>query len=133
MINFNPDYPENHNICYKNMRSNDVDIFDDDRWQVKDLNTLSNNLLWLNKFYLEKIILKNNKINDKVKDMIIFELMKYDINKINGDDIERIMEKYDYKGEIGMKDKYVKKIKNDIKKMLYNKTNELNINTKKYR
>ena len=65
--------------------------------------------------------------------MIIFELMKYDINKINGDDIERIMEKYDYKGEIGMKYKYVKKIKNDIKKMLYNKTNELNINTKKYR
>ena len=60
-------------------------------------------------------------------------MVKYDINKISGDDIERVIEKYDYNGEVNMKNKYVKNIKNDIKKMLFNKTNELKINTKKIR
>ena len=131
MINFDPNYPENHNIRYKNIRSNDVDIYDDDKWKVKDLNTISNSLLLCNRNYLNNLILKNNDISQKIKDGILIELVKYDINKISGDDIERVIEKYDYDGEVNMKDKYVKNIKNDIKKMLYNKTNELKINAKK--
>ena len=129
-INFHPDYKENHNICYKNIRSNDVDVYNDDKWEVRDFDEVSNCLFMHNKHHLEKLILNNNKINKNIRDEVLFELIKFDACRIDYDDMQDILRKNDYNGEINMKKKYVKNLKNDVKKLLYNKTNELNINKK---
>jgi hypothetical protein len=36
-INFNPDLPQNHNISYRNLRSNDCQVYDDNKWSTMDI------------------------------------------------------------------------------------------------
>ena len=110
---------------------------------MKDIKSISDDIMSNNKYKLLEILNKNTKIQQKIlinffqkliktdklaKDYILLELIKYNTNRISEEDIERVINKYNYDGDINMQEKYNELIKNDIKKLLYNKTKELSIN-----
>jgi hypothetical protein len=61
-INYNPNIPENHNICYKNLRSNDCYIYDDNKWITMDIKESVKFLLTSHIYHIKQLILDNNNI-----------------------------------------------------------------------
>ena len=127
-INFNPKYPENHNIRFKNLRSNNIEIFDDDKWHIANIKEFIKSLISSHRYKLLELIVNNNNLSDKQKDSTIIDILKYDSSKLSHKDIDRVLEKYNYDGKINMKDEYINNAFNDLKIFLYNNTKDVNNN-----
>jgi len=130
-INFNPDLPQNHNISYRNLRSNDCLVYDDNKWSTMDIKEVIKMLLSSHSYYLKRIILENNnlKLSKYIKDNILLELIKYNRTIVKQDEIDRVMEDLNI---TVLDDIEVchEKIYNSFKRLLYDKTKELNIKSK---
>ena len=61
-INFNPNIPENHNICYTNLRSNNCSVYEDDNWITMDIKEVVKLLLSSHIYHIKKLVLNNNNI-----------------------------------------------------------------------
>ena len=61
-INYNPNIPENHNICYKNLRSNDCYVYDDNKWITMDIKESVKFLLTSHIYHIKKLVLENKNI-----------------------------------------------------------------------
>ena len=130
-INFNPELPQNHNISYRNLRSNDCQVYDDNKWCTMDIKEVIKMLLSSHSYYIKRIILENNnlKLSKYIRDNIMLELIKYNRNIVKQDEIDRVMEDL----EITVLDDIEichEKIYNSFKRLLYDKSKELNIKTK---
>ena len=130
-INFNPDLPQNHNISYRNLRSNDCQVYDDNKWSTMDIKEVIKMLISSHSYYLKRIILENNnlKLSKYIKDNILLELIKYNRTIVKQDEIDRVMEDLNI---TVLDDIEVchEKIYNSFKRLLYDKTKELNIKSK---
>ena len=130
-INFNPDLPQNHNISYSNLRSNNCQVYEDNIWKSMDIKEVIKMLLSSHSYYIKRIVLENNnlKLSKYIRDNILLELIKYNRYIVKPDEIERVMEDL----KIDVLDDIVvchKKIYEAFKRLLYNKTKELGIKTK---
>jgi hypothetical protein len=130
-INYNPNIPENHNICYKNLRSNDCYIYDDNKWITMDIKESVKFLLTSHIYHIKKLVLENKNIRmtKLSRDNIILELIKVNKSIVNGIEFDRVLNDLNIE-TIDDLNTYSKKINDDLKRMLYDKTKELNIKTK---
>ena len=130
-INFNPDLPQNHNISYRNLRSNDCQVYDDNKWSTMDIKEVIKMLISSHSYYLKRIILENNnlKLSKYIKDNILLELIKYNRTIVKQDEIDRVMEDLNIT-VLDDIDVCHEKIYNSFKRLLYDKTKELNIKSK---
>jgi len=130
-INYNPNIPENHNICYKNLRSNDCYVYDDNKWITMDIKESVKFLLTSHIYHIKKLVLENKNIRmtKLSRDNIILELIKVNKSIVNGIEFNRVLNELNIEN-IDDLNTYSKKINDDLKRMLYDKTKELNIKTK---
>jgi len=131
-VNYNPDIPENHNIYYNNLRSNDCFVYDDDKWMSMDVKKLVKFLLTAHVNHIKTLIINNPKIrlSNNIRDSILLELIKINKNIVNGNEFNRLLDELNIEN-IDDLETYSKKINNDMKRLLYDKTKELNINKDK--
>jgi hypothetical protein len=82
-------------------------------------------------YHIKKLVLDNNniKIKKHIRDNIILELIKVNKNIVDGIEFNRVLDELNI-DNIDDLNSYSKKINDDLKRMLYDKTKELNIKTK---
>ncbi len=127
-LNFNPDLPQNHNISYTNLRSNYCSIFDDNKWVTMDIKEVVKMLLSSHSYYIKKIILENNnlKLSEYIRNNILLELIKVNRAIVSGKDVDKVLNDLNIDVLDDM-ETYSKKILEAFKRLLYDKTKELNI------
>ena len=127
-LNFNPDLPQNHNISYTNLRSNYCSIYDDNKWVTMDIKEVVKMLLSSHSYYIKKIILENNnlKLSEYIRNNILLELIKVNRAIVSGKDVDKVLNDLNIDVLDDM-ETYSKKILEAFKRLLYDKTKELNI------
>ena len=100
-------------------------------WKSVDIKDVIKMLLSSHSHYIKRIILENNnlKLSKYIKDNILLELIKVNRTIVRPEEVERVMEdlNIDVLDDIEV---CYKKIYEGFKKLLYNKTKELDIKTK---
>ena len=118
-------------ISYKNLRSNDCYVYDDNKWITMDIKESVKFLLTSHIYHIKKLVLdnKNIRMTKLSRDNIILELIKVNKSIVNGIEFDRVLNDLNIEN-IDDLNTYSKKINDDLKRMLYDKTKELNIKTK---
>ena len=110
MIHLDPKKPENHNVYISNLKNGYIMVYDGDKWDTLNREEIIEDMI-------------NNKeclIQDRVEDWLE-----------NGKNYPIIMRKFERYLEKKEKDVVLNKIKEEIRLMLFNNRNMININLRK--
>ena len=105
-IHFDPNKPENHNVYISNIKNKYIMTYDGNKWNLQNEEETIDDLIDKNEFFLEQ------KLEEWVE---------------NGKDYPEIMKKFNRYLERKEEEEVLKKIKNEIKLMLFNNRKMISI------
>jgi len=70
-VHFNPDIPENHNMCITNLRTNLAKVFTEQGWETKDQNKFLDEIITNTSRLMDKWVKSNKKRRDKYENNFI--------------------------------------------------------------